>query len=349
VFQRSAYYTDLFFGKIRPKKKVNVHKKDVDVALQNCISWFLSNQNKNGSFGLRRWEVWDTANAVLSLLSAKTPKEDLEHSIDFILSSQREDGGFFYETLPPTRNDLIVENAYCIETTSVALQSLYSYFNKVTSEIKDGINFLLNKQTKSGGWELPYLLFEKNVVTLSGNYYPSVTGYALQALLATDSCTGDVLKTAIDFLESSQRKEGSWGENQYFYDTESYAIKNIINAFSLAKKREMHLSLEPRVDVILEKCLEYSESRQLSNGSWPIKPHKLGKSSKVLSTSLYLQSLLYGKSSNRSGINRGIRWLLSNQKKDGSWKGGIFDGTKIDNFVTEKLNPKGIETFFWKM
>jgi squalene cyclase len=314
-----------------------VHKKDVDVALQSCISWFLSNKNKNGSIGLRRWEVWDTANAVLSLLHAGTPKANLEQSIEFILKSQREDGGFFYENLPPRRKDLTAETAYCIETTSVALQSLYSYFNKVTSEIKDGVNFLLDKQTKSGGWELPYLLLKKNVVDLSRNYYPSVTGYALQALVGTKSCPRNVLFKTLDFLEKTQKNDGSWGKSDIYYNTESYAIKNITKAVTLQKKRGISPEIESRIDIVLERCIKYIKKRQLNDGSWPIEPHVKGVSSKALSTSLFLQSLIFRGINQKDAADRGISWILSTQRSDGSWNGGVFYGTIIDNFVNSEV------------
>jgi squalene cyclase len=335
MLELAKYYTDLIAGKIKPKRNRNVLLENVNLALQNSVDWFSTNRNANASFGHWRWEVWDTANAILALLSCRSARENLENSVEFVLKNQRDDGGFFYENLPPSRKDLTTENAYCTETTSVVLQSLYSYFNEITPEIRDGINFLLKKQMECGGWELPYLLEEKTKVDILRNYYPSVTGYALQALLVTNSCSDNVLRRALDFLEGAQKKDGSWGKSTSYYNTESYAIKNIVKAFSLAKMGGIPSDLDSRMNSMLERCIKYTEKRQLADGSWPIRPHTTGRYSKAFSTSLYFQSLLYG--GNRDCIDRGVFWILSNQRRDGSWKGGFFFIIKKDSFVTSEM------------
>ena len=96
-----------------------------------------------------------------------------------------------------------------------------------------------------------------------------------------------------------------------------------------------------KIDKMLGSCISYSKNRQNIDGSWSIK----GSSTKSLSTSLFLQTLL--NAGEKEFICLGINWLLKHQEKDVFfWKGGTLDNTNIDTFVTSEsllaLIPKGI-------
>jgi squalene cyclase len=316
----------------RPKKVVHVDMDVVDNALERGVKWLESKQNDNGSIGLKRWEIWDTVNAVLAMISAGTHSKSIENAVNFILDGQMDDGGFFYEFLPPSRKDLAGKYVYCIEATSVALIALYGYERRITAEIKNGIDFLLEKQRECGGWELPFLFHEPHEIDLESNYYPSVTGYALQPLLHTNIFSTPVLKRALKFLKKTQHSNGSWGSSIHYYSTEGYAIKNISNALVLMKAKVLNWSYKDRskIDRMLGSCIKYTKRMQNADGSWSIE----GSSTESLSTSLFLQSLL--NTNEKSFIGLGMNWLLKKQQRDGFWKGGELAGTNIDTFVTSE-------------
>ena len=331
MYYNLRYYKEAFIRKIRgPKKDINVDMSLVDHALEKGVNWLESKQNDDGSIGLKRWEIWDTANAVLAMTAIGVRNSSVKDAINFIIGGQMDDGGFFYEYLPPSRDDLEGKYVYCIETTSVALMAIYNYTGRIIPEIKKGVDFLLGKQRECGGWELPFFGQEAHDINTNLNYFPSITGYALLPILYTKMYNKQVLKKAIQFLESTQYTDGSWGGITQAYSTESYAIKNISNALVLMKPLDWSDKDRLKIDKMLGSCISYSKNRQNIDGSWSIK----GFSTKSLSTSLFLQTLL--NVGEKEFIGLGVNWLLKHQEKDGFWRGGTLDNTHIDTFVTSE-------------
>lgn len=339
-----GYYKEGLIRKIRrPKKDVNVYMTLVDHALEKGVNWLESKQNDDGSIGLKRWEIWETANAVLAMTAVGVRNSSVKDAINFIIGGQMDDGGFFYEYPPPSRDDLLGKYVYCIETTSVVLMAVYKYEGKITPQIKKGIDFLIAKQRECGGWESPFFGLEAHEINTNLNYFPSVTGYALQPILYMKMYNKQVLKKALQFLEPTQHSDGSWGKAQAYYSTEGYAIKNISNALLLMKPLNWSDKDRLKIDKMLSSCISYTKNRQNIDGSWSIK----GSSTKSLSTSLFLQNLL--NVGEKGSIGLGINWLLKHQEKDGFWSGGTLDNTNINTFVTSEslLALSKYSTFIW--
>lgn len=331
MYYNLRYYKEAIIRKIRrPEKDIDVDLNLVDHALEKGVNWLERKQNDDGSIGLKRWEIWETANAVLAKTAAGVRNSLVKDAIKFIIGGQMDDGGFFPEYLPPSRDDLAGKYVYCIETTSVALMAIYNYAGKITPEIKKGVDFLIAKQHECGGWELPYFGLEAHEVNTNLNYFPSVTGYALQPILYTKMYNKQLLKKALQFLESTQHSDGSWGGIGQAYSTEGYAIKNISNALVLMKPLNWSDKNGLKIDKMLSSCISYSKNRQNIDGSWSIK----GFSTKSLSTSLFLQTLLNVGEKEFTGL--GVNWLLKQQENDGFWRGGTLDNTTIDTFVTSE-------------
>jgi squalene cyclase len=299
----------------------------VDSAIQKAAPWLEDRLRKSDDHYIHStWQIWDTAKVVLALLSANIKSAPVKDAVDFILNNQKSEGGF--------RFSLSGDEEYCIETTSLALMAAYKYNGQVTSEINDGINFLIGKQSRCGGWELPYLWPGRSeLVDLVLNYHPSVTGFALQALLLTKSITIDALEKALNFLFRTQLSDGSWGRSVDYYSTEGYAISSISSALALVKKMNLSSEFASKNYGMLSSCLEFARRKQNVNGSWSIK----GPSTKALATSLFLQGLSNAEEGRPSAMySNGIDWLIKAQHDRGFWEGGTlgYDNGRLDVFVT---------------
>ncbi|RLF18073.1 MAG: hypothetical protein DRN06_02400, partial [Thermoprotei archaeon] len=289
----------------------------VKAAIEGGVKWLEGVQRRDGSWG-RFWEVWNTANAAFALAVVGVESEALEKAINFLLESQLESGGFFYENFPASRAD-IRERAdlYCIETAAVALMALYEYEGRITPEIQRGLHFLVERQRACGGWELPFL-GEPEVVDPKLNYFPSVTGYALRALLIGDP-PESVLERGLEFLERTQRRDGSWGRSRCYYNTEAYAIRNVVSVAAALERRALPEGLRRRARRLSERALSYALRHQNADGSWSA----ISIATKELATALYLQSLLAA-GVGGSAVFKAVDWLLKRQQKGGFWSGGYY-------------------------
>ena len=260
LLSRLNYQKENVMRKIEgPSKDEKVRINSLYKAIDKSIKWFDIIQRKDGSIGTKRWKIWDTANTVLAMIKAEHRSRTIDDAINFILDGQREDGGFFF-------NKSMKGHYYCTEVVSVALSAIYCYEKRVTAEIQKGIEFLLKKQQVCGGWELPYMGPEADEVNLNLNYHPSVTGFALQPLLLTNSISEAALKKAIHFLEKTQYPNGSWGRSRPYYLTEGYAINSISKALSLI---DVNINeVKEKIKNISKKCTLYVRKNQNSDGSW---------------------------------------------------------------------------------
>ena len=294
-----------------------VDPEEVNAAIERGVKWLENTQRKDGSWG-RLWEVWNTANAALALAAVNAESDALKKAVEFLLENQLESGGFFYENFPASRADIRERrDLYCIETTPVALMALYRYEGRITPEIRKGLHFLVERQRACGGWGLPYL-GDPEVVNPKLNYFPSVTGYALRALLIGDP-PESVLERGLEFLERTQRRDGSWGRSRCFYYTEAYAIRNVVSVAATLEKRRLPKELKQRARRLSERALSYALRHQNADGSWSA----ISIATKELATALYLQSLLAA-GVGGSAVFKAVDWLLKRQQKGGFWSGGYY-------------------------
>lgn len=314
------------------KKKVKneLHYKNIEVTIERGKRWLENQQRADGSIGKiepRQWEIWDTANAALALIETDGDKTCIDNAVNFILGGQLKNGSFYFNYVPKS----LKENRYCncIETVCVALLAAYTNEKRISENVKRGMEFLIKVQDEDGSWELPYL---RGI-----SKYPSVTGYALKTLLHIKVYPEKTLQKAISFLETAQQKNGSWGRASEYYNTESYAIKNISDALILARD-EGWLTKEEKgkVDKMLQRCISYVIKKQNSDGSWSA----MGQSSKCISTALYLQTLLNVSDmmdeKATEQIKAAAHFLLEKQRKNGFWYGGKLGKYNADFFATSE-------------
>jgi len=138
------------------------------------------------------------------------------------------------------------------------------------------------------------------------------------ALASTNTAPLD-LDAALQYLKESQNEEGHWGIVWQYYGTPYYAMAPILEA--------MHYhNADSSFDAVINKAKNFLLASQRKDGSFSYKSEKnQNRPSVELETTLGLRSLLSCNAGcDDIGIKRGINWLLRNQRKDGSWNGGIF-------------------------
>lgn len=279
------------------------------------LNFLKNNQNLNGSICLdndKTWDIWDTVHAILALVEFPSYGGTVDKGINFLLSNQRVDNSFHVSSIYNS-------DQYCMETTPLCVSALKNTNNNV----EDIIKFILKKQRSDGCWEsgIPEI-YEKY------QDFPSVTGQVVRTLLKLNIATENVSK-AINWLIKKQKDDGSWGTLFVYYDSPFYPMHVILESFKL-------YGIEDSVSY--KKAIDFIKNTQNTNGSWCIDSKDRDKPSLEHRTSLALYSLLINPSDqNLEAIEKGIGWLLEQQKPDGRWNGGYFvgwSGKKEDIYAT---------------
>lgn len=118
---------------------------------------------------------------------------------------------------------------------------------------------------------------------------------------------------AVQFLTSSQRPEGHFGLNCYYYSTYYYLMRP-----SVAALAEFHSALAHAREFVL--------AQQRADGSWYTEVDGFGAySSPEQHTALALRTLAHaGLSAEHPAVRRGLSWLIDQRRPDGSWHGGSY-------------------------
>jgi len=287
----------------------------IENSINKGAEYLVNNQHDDGSLYLeddKRWTVWETANAIISINQAdKNKKLFLKKAINFLLKCQREDGSFFH-AISFEKDD------YCMETTAECLLALAI----VKKDIKKGIQFMLNKQNIDGSWEIgtPGIIKRRS--------WPSIAGFVLNALLCLGASSNQISK-GIEFLLKKQHDDGSWGSNWIYYDTPYYPTFSILSALKQYNLIESDS---------YKRAVNFIKKNQNPDGSWGSDITDKPRPSKSLRTALALNSLLISPfKSDFKSIENGINWLLNVQESDGCWDGGYFvnwPGKKEDIYTT---------------
>ena len=239
------------------------------------------------------FDVWETALAAGTWLEVRQDSTApfFVQALDFLKTNENAAG-------------LICHNrkcreAYCLETTAVYYQLLWSIGRK--NQVLQGIDTLLQMQFPDGHWDVG------NPDVREAKSFPSVTAFMINLLTLTQQSN----PLAVQWLAKQQLSDGHWGMHWEYYGTPAYAIWQIVPGL------EKQIPLSSTLDWILDQ--------QQADGSWIIEarePHKIGA---ALNTALYLSALLHVPSADHElALKRGIRFLLDQQRADGSWDGGHF-------------------------
>ena len=251
--------------------------------------------------------VWDSINALKALLlwrqavAVEGAAHAIERAASLLHSLEKPTGLLSWGALE------ISAAEYCTETSSEYIMTLVELGK--TEEARRKALFLRSRQLPSGPWEESHPHVPKAFQTT-----PSVTGFALQALLSVDMEPLH-LEEALAFLAKGQNEEGHWGSNWFFYATPYYITRPVSDA--MARFGYHH---------VLARLRDYVLSQQRADGSWHLQMRGFTRTmSAALHSTLALETLVHcGLDCQDPAFRKGVAWLLAQQLPDGSWSGGLF-------------------------
>ncbi|MDR4497651.1 MAG: squalene--hopene cyclase [Candidatus Scalindua sp.] len=308
-------------------EKLEVHDNDT-LHMQPCVS-----------------PVWDTPWSILALSESGLPHDHpvlikagrwlLEKEVrsfgDWSLKNPvKEPSGWYFQHA----NEFYPDN----DDTTVVLMALQLIDlpekEDKRNAILRGFKWFLGMQSKDGGWGS----FDKNNNKAILNHIPfadwnalldpSTSDLTARALDVMGRLGYDVnfypAKKAIDFLKNEQEVDGSWfgrwGVN-YIYGTWSvlsglYSIKEDMTKEYVRKAASWLKNVQNSDGGWGETCKSY----------WNTSLKAIGKSTPS-QTSWALLGLLCTEERNSESVEKGIQYLLKNQKEDGTWDEEEFTGT----------------------
>jgi squalene-hopene/tetraprenyl-beta-curcumene cyclase len=302
--------------------------------------------------------VWDTAQAVFALGEAGVPRDDprMVKAADWLLSKEVRHIGDWAVKVPKTEPGgwyFEYNNEFYPDTDDTA-QVLLA-LNKVDnpreryqiSVAERAIRWEFAMQCRNGGWGS----FDKDNTKMIFQYIPfadhnamldpptvDITGRMLE-MLANYGYTRDDkrVQKAIEFILREQEPDGSWfgrwGVN-YIYGT--FLVLRGLDAIGF----DHH---EPQV----QQAAEWIRMVQNSDGGWGETcgsyddPNTRGVGPSTPSqTAWAILGLLAAGDDRSDSIAKGIRWLLTRQREDGSWDESIGEGPTRQGLITGTGFPK---------
>jgi hypothetical protein len=131
------------------------------------------------------------------------------------------------------------------------------------------------------------------------------------------------LDEALDFLAGQQTRAGHFGINWFYYNTYYYLTRSTTAALA---SFGYHTAVAAVRDFVL--------SQQRADGSWFTAVAGFSAaSSPELQSVLGLRTLVCtGLGVDDPPVHRGVHWLLSRRRADGSWSGGPFPYPDTDSY-----------------
>ncbi len=312
---------------------------DNELVLQSCVS-----------------PVWDTALALKALVDSGVPTDHpaLVKGAQWLLdrevrkpgdwkikSPELEPGGWAFEFLNDWFPD-VDDSGFVM----MAIKEIKAKDEKAKeAAIVRGINWCLGMQSKNGGWGA----FDKDNTKHLLNKIPFAD---LEALIdpPTADLTGRMLELmgafgypkdhpaavrALEFLKREQEPSGSWwgrwGVN-YIYGT--WSVLCGLTAIG-----------EDMSQPYIQKSVNWLKSRQNLDGGWGETCESyydtslagVGESTPS-QTGWALLALMAAGEVESPSVNRGIQYLLANQKGDGTWDEDQYTGTGFPKFFMIKYH-----------
>jgi len=248
--------------------------KDINTALKEGIRFLAEAQDSDGfwreRFNLRHGESTYWATAYIGRLIKPIAQKLVEQSVERILDSQNDDGGWSY-------------NAISTSDADSTINALLFVGNINQRVVQRGLNFLLKHQHKNGGIST---YTQENIKRMgySGNGWSSP--HVCVTALGTQILSGEELVRAKNFLLSTQKEDGSFPA--YWWASDLYPTLEVIkglskrseeikkyfrqympsSSFELALKIQGSLLTAQKVNNDITTLLEL----QLVNGNWPSSP-----------------------------------------------------------------------------
>ena len=285
--------------------------------------------------------VWDTALSVLSLVESGIDPSDsrIQRATDWLAARRIEIKGDWAVHAPhakPSGWSFQFQNPFYpdLDDTAMVLLALRAAKHLKDSDSGPSFNWLLQMQSHDGGWAafdkdvqnpwLRRLPFADHKAILDPSC-PDITGRVLEVWGAFQlDASFPQIQRAIHFLKSRQQKDGSWygrwGVN-YIYGT-AHALRGLaavgvdMEEGWIQRGRQWLEAHQNHDGGWGETCASYPDSRRKGKGP-----------STASQTAWALIGLCAFPDRDVPSIQRGLAYLLQNQKPDGSWDEELPTGT----------------------
>jgi squalene-hopene/tetraprenyl-beta-curcumene cyclase len=289
--------------------------------------------------------VWDTGIAIIALADARLPDfhPALLSGVRWLLDKEvriRGDWRVRRPGLEPAGWHFQFRNEHYpdIDDTAMVLLALHRTALVDTPEVRAaterGVNWLLAMQNRDGGWAAFDADIDNEVLTQvpfadhNAMLDPScadITARVVELLGMLDYTAGHPsIARALDFLWKTQEPQGCWygrwGVN-YVYGT--WQVLQGLKSLKF-----------PMEHPPLQKAADWLESVQQPNGGWGEScrsyddPEWMGRGETTASqTAWAVLGLIAAGRALGKAVSRGIQYLLSTQRPNGTWDENAFTGT----------------------
>ena len=275
------------------------HSEEIQTLIEDGIAWLQSTRNPDG--GCREalnLNIWDTALSVLTLTDIGNG--DVNHTIQragrWFIDNQNPDGGWAFSAMGGSGN-------LPSDADDTALATLALLRSKVTDSaetINRGLDWLTAHQSPDGSCST-YLPGQGDVGCVS------ITAHAIEAWHEATGMEAQINR-ACQWLENQITKEGCWSDlwlAKRTYGT-ACAIIGLIKA-------------EKTTSPAIARGVHWIESVQNSDGGWGEDMFGNLTDSTVEQTGWCTYALLLADHES-SAARKGLEFLLSHQRPDGSWE-----------------------------
>jgi squalene-hopene/tetraprenyl-beta-curcumene cyclase len=328
----------------------------VSAALDGLAGFLVREDGPDGS--IRRLEacqspVWDTCLAMTALLDAGVAADDpaLVQAADWMLGEEIRGGGDWQVQRPDLApggwafefaNDLYPD----IDDTAEVVLALARLTPTAALEaaIERGVTWTLGMQSRDGGWgafdadndrhlieQLPFCDFGAVIDPPSAD----VTAHVVEMLAARGLAAEPPCQRGVRWLLEHQEPDGSWfgrwGCNYV------YGVGAVVPALVAA-------GIAPS-DPAVQRAVAWLEQHQNDDGGWgeDLRSYRedewRGRGTSTPSQTAWALLALLAVDPTTTAVERGVAWLLRNQREDGGWDEEFHTGTGFpgDFYITYEM------------
>jgi squalene-hopene/tetraprenyl-beta-curcumene cyclase len=307
------------------------------------IEGFLINEGEQRRLEACQSPVWDTALAIIALTDAGIPADDprLVSAVDWLLAEEvrvkgdwavrrpnLEPGGWAFEF----DNDNYPDIDDTAEVVMALRRVRHPQPERVDAAVRRGVAWTVGMQSRNGGWgafdadnvrelcrDIPFCDFGEVIDDPSAD----VSAHVLEMLGVEGLASGPEARRGISYLLDEQDGRGSWfgrwGIN-HIYGTAA-AVPGLV---------ECGLDRDNRA---LRRAATWLEEIQNPDGGWGEDgrsyedPAWIGRGPSTASQTAWALIALHAIGERTSAVERGVKWLVENQREDGTWDEPEYTGT----------------------
>jgi squalene-hopene/tetraprenyl-beta-curcumene cyclase len=287
--------------------------------------------------------VWDTALAIIALSDAGVPPDDpdLIRAADWLLAEEVRVRGDWAVRRPdvPTGGwafEFANDNYPDVDDTAEVALALRRVAHpdpeRVEAAIARGVQWTLGLQSADGGWgafdadntstligDIPFCDFGEVTDPPSAD----VTAHAVEMLAREDRAGDEPFARGLQWLRASQEADGSWfgrwGVN-HVYGTSAALLA--LEAAGVSAR-----------DLQVRHAVRWLEDHQNEDGGWGEDPRSyedaawIGRGPTTASQTAWALLALHAAGERSEAMERGVAWLVEQQRGDGGWDEPQYTGT----------------------